>query len=152
MGELDRLIQSGQGDAPEAIPPRSSQRRNPAPPKELFAKLPPRIRSVIAACAEEYGVTVEAILGPSQSRMVVLPRRKAIHALRQMKFSMPEIGRFIHKHHTSVFHALRLPVPGGPFEPIPEPEQIMDPERTESAVWAAWVRRFPPFRIVPKFK
>jgi hypothetical protein len=66
-----------------------------------------------------------------------------------MNFTQSEIGRFIHKHHTSVIYALKLPVPGVELL-LPEPEVAArrTPEvNTEAACWAAWVERFKPFRI-----
>ena len=109
-------------------------------------RLPPRVSMALEISAENFWVTVGMILGPSRSHNVVMARRQAIHALHNMGFSEPEIGRFIQKHHTSVHYHLHHPVPD---LQRPQQKQLdqMSAEETEAAVWAAWCERFKPFKI-----
>lgn len=58
------------------------------------------------------GVTIDHIRSDCRKRRVVMIRREIIHAIRALRptASLPAIGRFLHKDHTSILNALRRPV------------------------------------------
>lgn len=72
--------------------------------------LPPRIRTICQVFAQEHAISIADLVGKSQSKNIVMARRKAIHALRRTGLSLPEIARYVGKHHTSVLSALRQPL------------------------------------------
>jgi DnaA-like protein len=112
-----------------------------------FHRQPPTVKRVIELCADDYRVTAGMILGPSRSQQVSRARCKAIKILRGMKFSSPQIGRFLHIHHSSVLHALKRHL--SPMdEPGPELQKLTD-QQIEAAVWDLWVARFSLGRLNP---
>ena len=100
----------------------------------LMNPLPKRVKAVLAVCADDFGVTVDSILGPSHSRRVVQARRQAMRQLRAMNMSQPEIGRYLQKHHTSICYGLQQPAE-------PKRRELTDHE-IEARVWELWVRKF----------
>lgn len=74
--------------------------------------LPPRVRSIIAQVAQERGVTVDDLVGPSTRRKFSEPRHEAMAWVRATveiagaPASFPLIGRwFGGRHWTTVIHA-----------------------------------------------
>ena len=80
----------------------------PAPIKP--PALPPRIRSYLAAAAQAEGVTVEDVLSTSRRAPVYAARQRVMRQLRGDGFSLPLIGRWMGRHHSTVVHALRVQV------------------------------------------
>jgi chromosomal replication initiation ATPase DnaA len=64
----------------------------------------------IDVIAQQYGYTVEDILGRSRLKRVVAVRRLCILMLRDRGYSTTEIGRLMDRDHTTIGHALNKPV------------------------------------------
>lgn len=63
---------------------------------------------IVKMCADEYGVTLEDILGHSRKTSIVLARRKAAWLLYSRgKVSTTMVGDYLNKDHTTIIHALR---------------------------------------------
>jgi predicted transcriptional regulator len=69
-----------------------------------------KIHITINNIAQQYGYTVEDILGPSRLMRLVAVRRLCIIMLREKGYSTTEIGRLLNRCHTTVVHALNKPV------------------------------------------
>jgi len=66
---------------------------------------------IIAGVCDYFRVPEKQVLGKSRSTMLVTPRWLAMRLLRDQELSLPSIGYFVNRHHTTVMHALReLPV------------------------------------------
>jgi chromosomal replication initiation ATPase DnaA len=65
---------------------------------------------LLRTAAEKHGTTVGAILGRSRFRKDVEARRDCALFLRSRNLSLPEIGRILGRHHTSIFHLIGLRV------------------------------------------
>lgn len=66
--------------------------------------------------------------GTLRQQPITAARAEAARRMRQLGFSLPLIGMYLCKHHTSIFHYLRL------RSPEPQPEAILVPD--ESGIWA----------------
>ena len=64
-------------------------------------------REVLSHVSALFGLVPADILGKSQGRRCVLPRHIVAHALRERGWSLPQIGRMMNRHHTSVLYMLR---------------------------------------------
>jgi len=62
---------------------------------------------VIAAVAERHGLTSADLIGPCRNSEIVTARCAAMYELRWAGFSLPAIGRFLKKDHSTVMYALR---------------------------------------------
>jgi len=66
------------------------------------------LRQIIAATAEEFGVTVPGILSRRQTRRYSDPRAVAMYLARMLtNHSLPEIGRALDRDHTTVLTGSR---------------------------------------------
>lgn len=70
--------------------------------------------SVVNPIAKAHGVSVKALLGPARHKSICEVRFEAMWALRQQRnrhgqprWSLPQIGRFFNRDHTTVLNALR---------------------------------------------
>lgn len=65
-------------------------------------------KTIIAACAESFGVTVADIVGQSRTKQIVLARQAAMYIIRaRLNLSLNEIGfHFGGRDHTTVMHAI----------------------------------------------
>jgi chromosomal replication initiation ATPase DnaA len=61
----------------------------------------------IDAIAELYGYTAEDVLGKSKLKALVAVRRKCIVWLRGKGYSTTEIGRIMHRDHSTIVHSLQ---------------------------------------------
>ena len=61
--------------------------------------------------ATEYGVTPEAIVGPSRRADVVAARWAVVQAMRMQGATLRACGGAVHRGHAAVIHALREGVP-----------------------------------------
>lgn len=69
------------------------------------------LRAISAYVAHRYGVTVDDLKGPRRTMEFVIPRFVAIKTMRSVtKCSLPMIGRFMHRDHTSIINAIRKPL------------------------------------------
>ncbi|WP_332763979.1 helix-turn-helix domain-containing protein [Phenylobacterium sp.] len=70
---------------------------------------PPRLtmRTIAFRVAEKHGLTLDDLRSPSRRRPLVVARQEAMHEIRQATTqSLPAIGRFFDRDHTTVIHAL----------------------------------------------
>lgn len=75
------------------------------PGEIVIQPIMPRIAREVA---EEYGVTVENLRGPVKTNMLVEARWEAFSRIRAVgRFSLPQIGAFFNRDHTTVLHGLR---------------------------------------------
>jgi hypothetical protein len=66
-----------------------------------------QLGQIIAACASEFGVTVEDVTGPSRRREYVRPRHAAMWMARVVAgLSLHQVGRAFGRDHTSVINAV----------------------------------------------
>lgn len=78
-----------------------------------IAHIPPRVAAVIRWVAFEHQLPVEALLGRSQVMGIADARRMAIRGVRCMTMadgkppSLPRIGRWFGRHHTTILHYCR---------------------------------------------
>jgi hypothetical protein len=62
---------------------------------------------VIEACAKGFGIEMSQLIGPSRKPTLVRVRNLATAVLRARGSSLPNIGRFTGREHTTVLHSLR---------------------------------------------
>ena len=68
----------------------------------------PRIKRLVAQIADKHQVTVREILGKRRYPRIVKARWEAIScAHKETGYSLPKLGAIFHKHHTTIFNALR---------------------------------------------
>jgi len=71
----------------------------------------PRVRTmarILAEVSEETGISVAAMKGPSRYRIIVYPRQEAMwRMVNEGRWSLPQIGRFFNRDHTTVIWAFR---------------------------------------------
>ena len=65
-----------------------------------------KTRSAISQIAFWHDVTSDDILGPSRHRKHFIARRDVAFYLKHKNMSLGQIGRVIHRHHTSVLSML----------------------------------------------
>ena len=87
---------------------------------------PGGMRSILAEVAAYYDVTPESVLSKSRARVVAHPRQAFMYAARAVKwpdgqhrYSLPQIGQFLGKDHSTILfgvrrHATRLGRENGP--------------------------------------
>ena len=76
--------------------------------------LPPLVCEVLKVASARYEVTIDDILGDSHARAFSYPRQFVAWSLYEMRlpdgsrrFSMPQIGRYLRRDHTTILHAIR---------------------------------------------
>jgi chromosomal replication initiation ATPase DnaA len=62
----------------------------------------------IEAIANAYDYTAEDVLGKSKLKALVAVRRKCVVMLRRRGYSTTEIGRIMHRDHSSICHSLSV--------------------------------------------
>ena len=62
----------------------------------------------INAIAQEYGYTVDDVLGYSKPKELVKIRRLCVVMLREKGYSTTEIGRIMQRDHSTICHALNM--------------------------------------------
>ena len=75
-------------------------------------QLPGRVRTVVQEAARSCGVTVAELLSTTRRTPVVLARGRAVRRLRNMGFSLGQIGRYMNRHHTTILKYLQPRAPG----------------------------------------
>jgi chromosomal replication initiation ATPase DnaA len=105
-----------------------------------FVKSGETMRSIAAAVAEAYGLTVEELRGQCRERSVAHPRQEAMWRMRQVldedgrpRYSLPQIGNFLgHRDHTTVLHGVRA------YEKRRQREEMLDLRSwADLGTWAA---------------
>jgi chromosomal replication initiation ATPase DnaA len=77
--------------------------RTPAPPNPRD-----RFAAVVDVVCAEFGVERELLLGVTRQAEVTLARHAAMAlAQRCLAYSLPRIGRLLHRDHTTVLHGVR---------------------------------------------
>ncbi|RTR27050.1 chromosomal replication initiator protein DnaA [Deinococcus radiophilus] len=72
-------------------------------PQEVQVEMP----EVVRAAAQLFEVTTEQIKGTGRARDIVVPRQIAMYLIREMtEHSLPEIGQFFGRDHSTVMHAV----------------------------------------------
>ncbi|HLG97206.1 MAG TPA: helix-turn-helix domain-containing protein [Bryobacteraceae bacterium] len=105
----------------------------PDPAPDWIHRMPERIREIVVRAASEYGVSIRMVLSGMHERPIVLARRLAIHRIRKLAVSTPQIGRWLGMHHSSIVYHLQKPCPRG--RRLPEDYELGDgPD--ESGIWA----------------
>ncbi|MDI9407797.1 MAG: helix-turn-helix domain-containing protein [Candidatus Pacebacteria bacterium] len=89
----------------------------PAKPKDVdIEENPAMLASVLSAAkmseiaarvALTRDMTVVELRGPSQLAHISRPRQEAMLIMHEAGYSMPRIGRFFHRDHTTVLHGIR---------------------------------------------
>jgi len=73
-------------------------------------RIPLRVsmKTVVAEISEMYGVTVADLHGPSRTRAISMARQHAMFVMAdQPHLSLPMIGKFFDRDHTTVLHGVR---------------------------------------------
>jgi chromosomal replication initiation ATPase DnaA len=64
----------------------------------------PSIQDLVVKVAAEYKLTATELVSMNNSPVCVVPRRKVARLARQYRYSYPEIGKVINRHHTTVMN------------------------------------------------
>ena len=94
----------------EVGPSLRTERRageNSAPRYEIPHNMPRPIANIVSHVAQVRGLTVAAVLGGSRRSDISAARREAVRRIRARGHSLPQIGRWLRLHHTSVLYHLR---------------------------------------------
>lgn len=67
----------------------------------------PRVRSYAEQEAARHGVDVAAVLGNDRHRKPARARQAVMRRLSDDGFTLGQIGGWLHRHHTTVLHAVR---------------------------------------------
>lgn len=70
--------------------------------------MPPRVLDALSRAGICHGVTIADIVGPRGGKLRTQARRAAARELRALGMSLPEIGVYLNRHHTSVLCMLGL--------------------------------------------
>ncbi len=74
--------------------------------------------AIVHAICDPHGIDIEGMMGRSRHPRYVQARDRCMRTIRaQTTRSLAQIGRFFHRHHTTVLHALKLT--DIPFEELP---------------------------------
>lgn len=74
---------------------------------ELTAR-PATMREISEAVAARYGLPIEQLKGPDRKRSVAWARQEAFDAIYATgRYSLPQIGRYFNRDHTTVLHGVR---------------------------------------------
>ena len=84
--------------------------------------MPPRAELIMRRVCSVHGVSLAEIVGPRVTKTVVVARRECAYRLRNEmtiagdRPSLPQIGRWMNKDHSSIFYALKR-YNGPPVDP-----------------------------------
>jgi len=85
------------GDEPVPVVPR---------PKRVSTRF--TMRDIEAGVAARYKISIATLHGPQRTRSIAYPRMVAMYLMREMTAnSLPRIGRYFGRDHTTVLHAER---------------------------------------------
>lgn len=88
---------------PPIVVPPPALPAPPPPPAAVGAQL----RELLIATCEAFGYTYQELTGPVRSKMIVSARREFARVARERGYSLPEIGRALRRHHTTILSLLR---------------------------------------------
>jgi hypothetical protein len=90
----------------------------PAPRPELVLTSRPRapksypsdaiLEAVTTIVADYYGLTTDELRGRDRTARVAWPRQVAMKLARELALTLPTIGRYYNRNHTTALHAIRL--------------------------------------------
>ena len=63
--------------------------------------------AIALACSEALGVPLDDLIGPSRKSEICRARFIAMKRCYLAGYSLPEIGRYFNRHHTTVLHGIR---------------------------------------------
>jgi len=67
-----------------------------------------QMRLLAEQVCEDHGLSLRYMLSPERCRSVAWPRQEAMARIYATgRYSLPTIGRFFNRHHTTVLHAIR---------------------------------------------
>ena len=67
----------------------------------------PTVEELIVQVAQEYKLTAAELISPNNSPLCVVPRRVVAKLAREFRYSYPEIGKAMHRHHTTVMNLVK---------------------------------------------
>ena len=67
--------------------------------------------TTLETIAQDAGIPPEAIVGPSRRADVVAARWEVAKAMREQGAGLAVIGAAVHRHHSTIIHALKKGVP-----------------------------------------
>jgi hypothetical protein len=110
--DLTKKSSSHRGDEPNPDPPiKKMLEMLPEPPRKRYQFAPSRkcliFDDILEAVSTHYGVSIEAIRGPSRRTHTGFARFVVVHLAIKLskKPSLSAIGRNLNKDHTSILHA-----------------------------------------------
>lgn len=69
---------------------------------------PAAMRALVAEVAAQHGIGPRDILGEDRRRSIAHPRQEAMYRARhELQQSLPQIGAFFNRDHTTVLHGVR---------------------------------------------
>lgn len=71
------------------------------------SRIPTPIRRTMDETARECGMSVGEMLSACSQTVFVVARTRCAHRLRSQGFSLPQIARWMGRHHTTILHYLR---------------------------------------------
>lgn len=77
-------------------------------------RAPPTPTQVLEAVSRAHGIILARLLSPQRDRSVAIARHAAMALLRDLGLSLPEIGRVLGRHHSSVHAGLEAGRARGP--------------------------------------
>jgi Bacterial dnaA protein helix-turn-helix len=79
-----------------------------SPPPKPKEQIPNKrnTREIIQGVCERHGITYAELVGHSRKHYLMPPRVEAARLLRERGISFPEIGRILHRDHSTIVHAL----------------------------------------------
>jgi hypothetical protein len=104
---------------------------------QVYGPFRPARQIMLSICLGT-GVTPEDVIGRSRSSAIIMVRRRVAQTIyNELHWSYPKIGKFLHKDHSTIWHAVHMPA--GPLPQL-EPEPVVE-EPTPDKV-GPMVRRF----------
>lgn len=78
-------------------------RYRPVKPQKVF---PRRVREILETVCRIHEMNVEGVLSKCNMQRYVLARKDAAKRMRAIGMSLPQIGLYLGKHHTTIYHLL----------------------------------------------
>jgi chromosomal replication initiation ATPase DnaA len=81
--------------------------------------VPVTMRELLAEVAQAHGLSVAELKGRNRTRPVAVARQLFIaRAYATGRYSLPQIGRFLKRHHTTILHGVRAHAAKTGWRPI----------------------------------
>lgn len=111
--DVRRRLRAAPQNKTEVAAPKIEVKPEPEPEPEPVVVPKPKpalspAQLIIYNVALKHGLTYADIMGRSRKADIVTARHEAMYELRQTgKYTLPQIGRFMHRDHTTILHACR---------------------------------------------